>query len=102
MGENGGNLVGRIVGIPGEAAIEPQPVGIRIFHRKRPVAIDADHAQLLIFRRALAGTVDPGERTSRRAASQRTVVDKRCGDAAPRKMDGGGNPEDAAADDDDR
>jgi len=42
------DLVALVIGIPGQAAVEAEPSGIRVSRRKRAVAVDAGHAQPVI------------------------------------------------------
>jgi hypothetical protein len=54
MSEDGSNLVGVVVSVPGKPAVEPQPAGSGVFVRQRAIPIDACHTQLMVWRRAEA------------------------------------------------
>ena len=56
--------VGLVVCVPGEAAVEPQPGGVGSAGRERSVAVDADHAKLMVMRAPQAGRIEPGQRSA--------------------------------------
>ena len=88
-------------GVPHEAAAELEPLPVRVRGKERAVTVNARDPELVVRGGAFSGGVQPGERPAGGFAGEPAFGQQDDRGAVAEQVDGGGDSEDAAADDGD-